>query len=633
MTVIVLVRDVDELGIIQQKLGRRPDDSCVYTLFPLQFLELTREGIQPHILSEHFTAEEAYAIYRRAFEDSIRIADSFPLTRGPLRVNLARFYKVYYWWHLFEVYAFDLALNRMLDQRNGAKLWYVQRTYSSLKNHVQLTDSDFIAGHMLDVLSQQRPLDVQPIGGVPAARGRGTSLTRFPLLGKTGHPLRYLKHITRRLLTRAKAPITSQVPSIPAEPRIIAFGSGYDILTVIPDALWLAAKSDRVPLLMTEGVDKETTRTGLVWKEEYERIERLSINQYLSANPAPSLSSLEKQQADKAFEELVRRLNQIDVIHRYRLTATMSELRHEFRRAFWRAKALDHVLARLAGSAIVVTDFNGLDERFVEQLAQKHNLELHARPHGWLANVETFEFVADHYYCDGRLRAEAVDKVYHYGERIKVHPDLSLLNVSGEWLAKSPTEQQIITAQRRAALSIQAENVILLMTTAARPQILNEFDYARLRDSWNAIFDYLKKHPDICVVVKSHKNNYDPWVEAWAREQGVTNLIILKGRLEDALIIADLVVDFGKPGTATLSALLFERPLLLYRGLYKYVREFGDMVHAAGASFVVETPQALIQEWDTLRREGIAHLIALRARNQALRHLLAEPTKVDNPPS
>jgi hypothetical protein len=622
MTDVVLVRDLTELGIVRQFFGDRMKDIQVYTLFPPRYLELTREGIEPNIFSQHISADEAYDIYHRVFRDVTRITDSFPEVEGELPVNLSRYFKIWYWQYLTEAYVLDIALKRILDRGNGVKVAYLQRSYRAVTSHAELFPADLIFAQMLDALSKQRPSIVYPLPGDTALED-----TRWPILrDATKQPLlRSLKRMVRALLVHGRALNVRSAPQVTGGARTIAFGNSYDALVVLPDALRIAAETGRKPLWMTEGVDKDTIRSGLIYRDWHGQIERFSINQYLATHPVPPLTKSEGRQVDRLFTHMMEGLGQIEVVSRYSLTHVMSELRREFRHALWRTKVLDRVLARFTDSDIVVSNFNGLDERIIEQLAKRRGIKVYARPHGWMSNFEGFEFVADHYYCDGQLRAELVDKLYGYGERIKLSPDPSLLNVSREWLCKGLGEQQAIVAEKRAALSIEARYVILLMTTAARFRCaLNEFDYAALLECWSTILNYLKSHPDVHVIVKSHKFNFDNWVAELAEERGVKNLTILGGRLEDAIITADLVVDLGKPGTATLSALLFQRPLLLYRGLYKYVREFGDLVHAAGASFAIDTPQTLIQEWETLRRSGNDyHLVELRERNRSLRDLLA----------
>ena len=619
MADMVLVRDVTELGVVRQFFGDRLRDVQVYTLLPAHYLELKRDGIQPNIFSQHIAATDAYDIYRRAFQDITQIVDSFPRVEGLLPVNLAQYFKVYYWEYLTDVYALDMALEHILNCSDGVTFTYLQRSYPAPTRHAELTNADFISAQMLDALSRQRPSVVQPLPGGIVVQ----ATERQTLRDAARSLLVSLKRVAKGLLLRGRGLTVRPAPPVAAEARAIAFGSGYDALVVIPDALRLATESGLKPLWTTEGVDKKTTRSGLVYRDEYDQIERFSISRYLAEHPVPPLTSAEASQADKPFPELMDRLNQIEVISRYGLTSGMSKLRQEFRHALWRTKVIDRVLAHFTGSTLVITNYNGIDERAIEQLAPRHQIEVIARPHGWIANIEGFEYQASRYLVSGKLWRELATTFYGEDTPTYISPDPSLVNAAKEWLGKTEDKQQAIVDQKRRALSIQTPYVVLFMTTAARTHILNEFDYPALQGFWWRAFDYLKAHPDVHVVIKSHKNNFDWWVATHAAERGVTNLTILGGRLEDAVIQADLVVDLGKPGSATLVSLLFRKPTLLYRGLYKYVRQLGDLTYAAGASLVVDGPEALILELEKLRAEGATYLADLKSRNRSLLEGLA----------
>lgn len=614
----VLVRDFTELGVARRVFGDGLRELQVYTLYPQQYLELTHAGIHSNLFSQHITASESYDIYRRAFQDITSIVDSFPMVEGTLPVNLGRYFKVYYWEFLTEVYALDLALKRILEGGNGVKFSYLRPRYVALASHADLVSAGFVSGRMLDALSRQQPAIVQPLasdsfGPIPSLTP-GYEARRL---------LRSMKSIARSALLYGRVLAGRPAQPVSGEARAIAFGNSYDALIVIPDALRLADETGRKPLWMTEWVDKDTTRSGLVYKDEYEQLERFSIIRYLARHPVPPLTGAEARQADKLFTEMMKGLDQIEVVGRYGLTKTMAELRHEFCQALWRTRAMDSVLAPFAGSTLVVTNYNGFDERAIEQLAPLHQIGVFARPHGWISNIEGFEYQARCHLLSGELWRDLFKTFYGEGTTIALSPDPSLVKVANEWLDKSADEQRMFVTQKRVALSIEARHVILLMTTAARARILNEFDYSSLRRLWMHVFDYLKTRPDVHVLIKSHKNNFDWWVASQAAQHGVTNLTILDGRLEDAVMLADLVVDLGKPGTATLVALLFRRPTLLYRGLYKYVRQLGDLAYSVGASSVVDGPEQLVVELEGLRGKGETYLIDLKSRNcHLLNHLV-----------
>jgi hypothetical protein len=608
MNEAVLVRDLAELKKAREVFGGSLEKLRIYTLLPINYLHLTQEGLLVNIFSQHITAGEAHQIYDQAFHDITQIVNTFPLTEGSVSVNLARYFKVFYWEHLANVYAFDLALKRSLE---GADvLYYFQSPYFPLTSFTELANVDFISSQMLNSLYKQRFPRVRLLNG-----GFNFKLLQRQVFNNV---VRLLRGAAKNVFFSDKALVDSPVGSDYVEARVIAFGSGYDALIVIPDAIQLSSERGKRLLWMTEGIDKNSIRSGLIYSDEYDKVERFSVNDYLKRHPMPRLTLKEIQQTDRLFKKLLELLNNIEVIRRYGLVKSMGGLRQVLRMSLWHTKVMDKVLSHFAKSTIVLTDYNGIRERAIEQLAPRYQIEVIARPHGWMSNIEGFDYRANRYLVSGELSRKLVETFYGKETPVFLSADPNLRNAAREWSEKTQDERKTIQHQRRKDLSITAPFVVLFMTTGARLHILNDFDFIALVELWEHIFDYLKNHLDIHVIIKSHKNNFDWWVESQAKMQKVSNLNILKGRLEDVLVSADLAVDLGKPGTATLVALLFRKPLLLYQGLYKYIRQLGELTYATGASFVVDRPEKLVLELEKLRTEGTTYLVNLEVQNRVL---------------
>jgi hypothetical protein len=619
MRKVLFIRNLEELNLARRLFEDKINDIEIYTLYSQEFLNLIDEGGKINIFSQHISADEAYSIYSQSFEEISKVVDAFPQVKGPHPVNLSRFFKVTFWEFLTEVYALDMVLKRILDTGTKSLLIYFNYPYPRLISQVDLTNPYLISSEMFESLSLHGPFVVQSLGD----NKFNHMIRRLSNISFHKNLIRYLKDLIIFSLYEFGPQKATEEFKGADKRRIIAFGSGYDALIVIPDAIQLALERDCSALWMTEGIDTNTTRSGLIYREEYGKVDRFSINNYLKQSPIPPLTLKEIYQIHRLFEELLDLLNKIEVIRRYGLVKLIRRLRNLFRQSLWHTKVIDRVLSRFPSSTIVVTDYNGMRERAIEQLSPSYQIEVVARPHGWMSNLEGFDYRADHYLVSGQLWRDVVETFYGKDTPIRISPDPSLIRVANEWLCKTESEQQVIINQKRNQLSIKAPVVVLFMTTSARMHILNEFDYNALYRLWKCVFDYLKEHPDIHLVVKSHKNNYDKWVRAQALRNGVDNLTILPGRLEDAVILADLIVDLGKPGSATLVALFFGKPTLLYRGLYKYVRQLGDLTHASGASFLVQTPDDLCKEIEYFRNFDTAHRNDLKSRNCTLRMVLS----------
>ena len=172
-------------------------------------------------------------------------------------------------------------------------------------------------------------------------------------------------------------------------------------------------------------------------------------------------------------------------------------------------------------------------------------------------------------------------KFFGFGEEVIARPDLNLTHVANEWLSHSAEDRKKISEEKRRSLNIKAKYVIVVLATTARNYIANEFDYPLFENCWLKILEYLKHHLELHVIVKGHPkstSNYNAWLSAMASRQEVPNISVLSGPLEEVVGWADLVIDLGKPGTATVVTLLFGKPLLLYSTLFKFVGYFSGEV-------------------------------------------------------
>jgi len=584
-------------------------DFQIYTLRPAKCLELRVAGIPARNLGEHILAADAYRIYQRAFAEATHIAKVVSEAQGRGLVQLSRLFKVYYWEFLVEVYAMDAVLNEWGRERESSSPYYVRWFGPPPTTHAQLADPGPLGEQIFNVLHLRGQAEsIQ-------ARSPFRANTWRPLLGRLRHVQRYAFWALRKFIEhKSTEPLELAIGK-----WAIGWGSSYDALIVIPDMIRVAEETGLKPLLVTEGIDSSTNRTGLVYKESYDSIERFSVGRYLAGRPVPHLTLAEHEEVERAYRGLLKAIDATEVGAKYRLSSLFENLHTELVTSLILAKQLDDILSQWVGSSLVLTDFNGLKERIIEQLAPRYNIQVQARTHGWLANPEGYEFEAAHYVVPGTLQAQFVRDFLGYREQVVIRPDHNLMRVAEEWLNNSEEKRQAIIAEKKHSLGIRAKHIILILATMARNRTLSEFDYPTFCDCWLHILNYLKSHPEIHVVVKAHPQfNYNPWLSALSKQQKVQNLSILSGRLEEVLGLADLVVDLGKPGTGTIVALLFRKPLLLYERLYKYVRELGDLAYAVGESFTVENPAALLEQWERLGREGEAYLRTLRIRNQVL---------------
>lgn len=584
----------------------RPDwkDFEVYAARLKDCIELNLAGVRAHSISECIAPEDAETLYARALADAAKIVDDSGFESI---INLPRMFKYAYWEFLADASALDYALAQWREKH--MIVHYVPQHYGYPRAHGQLVDHQYLINHMLAFVPDVVPIPIKLQQRVSADR----------ILGF----VKILRQMASSLKMFLKRVFFSAI-LIPKGRRAIGWGSTYDALAIMPDLLRTAEETSLEPLLITRSINFTTKRAGLVYRKVYDKIERFLVTRYLLGAKPRRLTTEHKKYVDMAFQTVCSRLDATSFGTRYRLSNYLQKLEEEFSMALRLNFQLDKLLSGLAGSSIVLTHFNGLEERIIEQAAGRYNLSISARTHGWLANPEGYEYAASNYLVPGKLQAEFVGQFFGYGDSVNVVPDPNLVQVAREWLGKNPFEQRELVAQKRKCLNLDRQHVVVFLATASRNRILSDFDFTRLHDEWLKILAYLKTCPnDIHAVVKSHPTfHYNDWLQKMAECHGVTNLTIVNERLEETLCYADLVVNLGYLSTAIIAALLFEKPLLLYRGLCRYFRAFGDIVYKQGQACLINGPTELIEELEKFRCQGHDYLSSLKARNRILKENL-----------
>jgi hypothetical protein len=612
---MALLRDWNEYVLLKEYFSGKTNDVELFSVFAHQMFEFRQKGVKVKVLGHEITREQAYYFYKKAYEMASEIVSSAPLW-GKYQVNLLRFFKVHYWEYFSEVFAIHSFFHSLQASKSPFRFFYVQNDFPYPESHTQLTNADHITDWALDSLAKRHPQNF-----ISIFRERSLNRARKKLSKWSTSMKIHIKSLLSAF-SRPRLLPTNQLDSALCN-AVVSLGSGYDALIVLPDGKRIASETGQKWFLIGDKIDRKSSRTGLVWKKEYDDIPQLSWQRDILGSQVSALGFQEKEDLKICFSYLKHQLFRIEELDEYGLPETINGLYSDFVRGALCCKNTVNGLQKIKNCSIILTDFNGLHERVIEQLADQFMLKPFCRPHGWLNSFEAYEFKGYRYNCDGFLQKRLIEETLKY-TNVQIIPDQNLLNVSQEWLSKKPLEKKIFIEKARESLGIDRQkSVLLFLTTAPRyGRTLNEFDENLFFPFWKEIGKFLGKNPSLLLLIKSHKRNFDDWLSSYFSSQQVDNFSILKGKLEDALILSDLVVDLGKPGTATLSTLLFERPLLLFSGLYKYVRDLGDLVYEGGNAFRIPHTQGLFDELEKFILCPQPYLVDLLEKNSVLKKML-----------
>jgi hypothetical protein len=155
---------------------------------------------------------------------------------------------------------------------------------------------------------------------------------------------------------------------------------------------------------------------------------------------------------------------------------------------------------------------------------------------------------------------------------------------------------------------------ILLLCTGFYVNLISDMKSREFLDTWELLFQFASCQPNILFKVKSNPSkNYESWLKAKISQRQIKNITICQGvRLEDVLSSADLVVDLGKPGTGSLLAMLFQKPIVFCNYLTRINRPARKKIFNTKGFNVVENSMELIHTierfiespWDHTQQEN-----------------------------
>ena len=146
-------------------------------------------------------------------------------------------------------------------------------------------------------------------------------------------------------------------------------------------------------------------------------------------------------------------------------------------------------------------------------------------------------------------------------------------------------------------------------------------DKNKFLKDWNLFLNTLKKNDSCEIHFKFHPNhNYKDWLIDFLLKNNFKNYKIVEGEVTEVSGNYDLVVDFGKPGSATRETLLSGTPLIIYTGLYRFDR--GTNIYIFNSEYSFDNIDDLCSKInDCIKNPGI-YLEEISINNKKLSKLI-----------
>lgn len=274
-----------------------------------------------------------------------------------------------------------------------------------------------------------------------------------------------------------------------------------------------------------------------------------------------------------------------------------SNLTNDYFRANSTNNIIKQFLIQNKVDEIHLIDFNGFIERSIEQLSKNMNLKVNLYPHGWLGNPEAYNFNEGKYFYTGLVEREILLKQN-----------------------KNSKFQSINKEQNIKPLSKKIDK-ILILSTRARNRFATNFKTDKFLKDWNLFLKTLKKNEKCEIHFKFHPNhNYKDWLINYLYENDFKNFKVIEGEVTKVTSNYDLVIDFGKPGSATRETLLSGTPLIIYTGLYRFDR--GTNIYIFNSEYSYDNIDDLCSKINNCIKNPRIYLEEISINNKKLSKLI-----------
>ncbi|MEW6210181.1 MAG: hypothetical protein AB1631_17575 [Acidobacteriota bacterium] len=572
MSRIVFIKRLDQFIALQKE---RPDlarSAQVVALSARAWIALREAGIDCQAASEFLSAKDLREITVEARILSRSWFETFRQELSYRGLNLGEMVRIDNIWFFRELLAADTVARRIMNQLRPSEVYlFAQRQVSCLQGHRAKPSHDVCEAALIDSFSRS---GVKTINLVKINRGR------FPFL-----PVKYKRYLLRaaRFLKNPRSAldaIQNDEPQMSRAPRplpfaergerlLLAIGEEVDLLSLAP----LVEMIDSSPRYKAVLVNSDSEILTVKARSGIATISSETVFPLLDSYPATT----DKETAGRIAS--ARRA--FDRAQRVRLYGKDSPLNNRLMDfhfdAVWSGflKSLiphiDRVNALLDDvnpDAVIVAGVEQAKERATVKIAKNLGIRTIGIPHGFIGNVDAYEFETDHFLAWGessrRCLIEEFDK---QPESISVFGPLHLNRIAQRNHTVART-----TDRRR----------LLALTSRAAPVCYDPVDLRVFEDVWKAISSFVERSTDVELIIKPHPGggDFEDYYEKLCAMLPEGRARIERSRrLEDMTDGVDAVVAVIDASTAILVAQLLRLPTLFiraaWRDMYWAVRAWG----------------------------------------------------------
>lgn len=202
---------------------------------------------------------------------------------------------------------------------------------------------------------------------------------------------------------------------------------------------------------------------------------------------------------------------------------------------------------------VLVADCGLAKNRATAKLARRFGIPTLAIAHGYVGDVDVFDFETDYFLAWGRSSRKCL--IDEFGK------DPDSIKVLG------PIHLNKLKRRRSSYDSASSLKRLLVITNRVSPVCFEQLDPESFEKAWLAMADFLKQSPNVEMIIKPHPAGCDQleWYERLCADLSPRARIERARPLEEIVDQIDAAVAMTDMTTAVLVAQLFEIPTLFIR--------------------------------------------------------------------
>ena len=346
----------------------------------------------------------------------------------------------------------------------------------------------------------------------------------------------------------------------PKERKLIV-GLGENIFLFIMNSLLNDVaerqKSDIILVNMKDTIHRARDRAGFF----SDRLRVINLSEF-KIDKDHSFINANLKKARDAFEQI--RLGDPILSNPYLNVQFDFLWKHYFSGAIEAIDCLSNLFEKLHPDVVAIANAMGYTERAFVKLAKKYNTTSVTIPHGWINDIDEYEFESDWFFSWGELtKKELMSEFNKSAESIKIVGAPQFDYLRGDSIV---SKEQAIAIKED--LRFNDNSLVVIFTRGFSLDIFSSINIKRFIERMVRLREFIEANKEINFILKPHPHlDNKEWYSAIIKDKSLPNIRIMDNMKPEPLIAAmDAGILFESVGTIGCLLLLAKKPFVLMKG-------------------------------------------------------------------